>query len=55
MKRKEKVACLRGGIEATHRKGKKKKKKNTKQKGRSKGRKRQRQTHVRWVKVAASQ
>ena len=26
MKRKEKVACLRGGIEATHRKGKKKKK-----------------------------
>jgi hypothetical protein len=27
MKRKEKVACLRGGIEATHRKGKKKKKK----------------------------
>ena len=27
MKRKEKVACLRGGIEATHRKGKKNKKK----------------------------
>ena len=27
MKRKEKVACLRRGIEATHRKGKKKKKK----------------------------
>ena len=26
MKRKEKVTCLRGGIEATHRKGKKKKK-----------------------------
>ena len=42
MKRKEKVTCLCGGIEATHGKGKKKKK-ITKQKRRSKG---QRQTHV---------
>ena len=30
MKKKEKVACLPGGIEATHRKGKKKKKKKYK-------------------------
>ena len=32
MKKKDKVACLPGGIEATHRKGKKKKKKYKKRK-----------------------
>ena len=48
MKRKEKVTCLRGGIEATHGKGKKKKKLQNKKeevKGKDK---------PTWVKVAAS-